>query len=71
MPGRPVQFRTTKNFLRSFSLSSLEELPELPTQSQEGSQMAMELEASLARLREAEVLEENGSQPPEAPAEGA
>ena len=71
VPGRPVQFRTTKNFLRSFSLSSLEELPELPTQSQEGSQMAMELEASLARLREAEVLEENGSQPPEAPAEGA
>ena len=33
--------------------------------------MTLELEASLARLREAEVLEENGSQPPEAPAEGA
>ena len=69
VPGRPVQFRTTKNFLRSFGLSSLEELPELPNQSQEGSQMTLELEASLARLREAEVLEESEA-PPEPPAEG-
>ena len=69
VPGRPVQFKTTKNFLRSFGLSSLEELPELPNQSQEGSQMTLELEASLARLREAEVLEESTA-PPEVPAEG-
>ena len=69
VPGRPVQFKTTKNFLRSFGLSSLEELPELPNQSQEGSQMTLELEASLARLREAEVLEESEA-PPEPPAEG-
>ena len=68
VPGRPVQFKTTKNFLRSFGLSSLEELPELPNQSQEGSQMTLELEASLARLREAEVLEESEA-PPEPPAE--
>lgn len=54
VPGRPMQFITTKNFLRSFGLSSLEELPELPNQSQEGNQIALELEASLARLREAE-----------------
>ena len=26
VPGRPVQFKTTKNFLRSFGLSSLDEL---------------------------------------------
>ena len=68
VPGRPVQFKTTKNFLRSFGLSSLDELPELPNQSQEGSQMTLELEASLARLREAEVLEESET-PPEPPAE--
>ena len=68
VPGRPVQFKTTKNFLRSFGLSSLDELPELPNQSQEGSQMTLELEASLARLREAEVLEESEA-PPEVPAE--
>ena len=31
-PGRPVMFRTTKNFLRTLGISSLEELPELPSQ---------------------------------------
>lgn len=30
VPGRPVIYRTTKNFLRTFSISSVEELPELP-----------------------------------------
>lgn len=30
-PGRPVLYRTTKSFLRTFGLSSLAELPELPT----------------------------------------
>ena len=54
VPGRPVLFRTTKNFLRSFGLSSLEELPDLPDTSQEGSQMTLELEAAVARLREEE-----------------
>ena len=29
VPGRPVLYRTGVNFLRSFGLSSLEELPEL------------------------------------------
>ena len=64
VPGRPMQFRTTKNFLRSFGLSSLDELPELPNQSQEGSQLTLELEASLARLREAEAGEEATPEPP-------
>lgn len=37
VPGRPMLFRTTDVFLRSFSLSSLSELPALPelTQSEE------------------------------------
>ena len=30
-PGRPVLYRTTKSFLRTFGLTSLEELPELPS----------------------------------------
>lgn len=30
VPGRPRQYRTTKNFLRSFHLHSLDDLPELP-----------------------------------------
>ena len=29
MPGRPIQYRTTPDFLRTFGLSSLEELPEI------------------------------------------
>ena len=62
VPGRPMQFKTTKTFLRSFGLSSLEELPELPTPTQEGSQMTLELEASLARLREAETVEKTGTE---------
>lgn len=30
VPGRPVLYKTTQNFLRTFGISSLEELPELP-----------------------------------------
>ena len=30
VPGRPRLYRTTQNFLRSFHLNSLEELPEMP-----------------------------------------
>ncbi len=29
LPGRPIAYRTTDNFLRSFSLASLEELPKI------------------------------------------
>ncbi len=31
VPGRPVTFRTTANFLRCFKLSSIEDLPPLPS----------------------------------------
>nr|WP_084659346.1 MULTISPECIES: SMC-Scp complex subunit ScpB [unclassified Ruminococcus] len=30
LPGRPVAYKTTDNFLRAFGLSSLDELPPLP-----------------------------------------
>ena len=36
VPGRPILYRTTKNFLRSFHLSSLEDLPEIPGMEAEG-----------------------------------
>ena len=58
VPGRPVLFRTTKNFLRSFGMSTLEELPELPESSQEGAQMTMALENAVAKLQEDEQGEE-------------
>ena len=57
VPGRPMQFRTTKNFLRSFGLTSLADLPELPSATQEGVQMTLELESAIERLQEGETEE--------------
>ena len=36
VPGRPHLYRTTKNFLRAFHLSSLEDLPEIPGMESDG-----------------------------------
>lgn len=36
VPGRPWQYRTTKQFLRSFHLSSLDELPAMPDMGNDG-----------------------------------
>ena len=51
VPGRPILYRTTKNFLRSFSLSSLDELPELPNSTPEDGQITLELQANIEKLR--------------------
>lgn len=51
VPGRPIQYRTTRNFLRSFGLSSLEELPELPSASPEDGQLTLEMQARLEQLQ--------------------
>lgn len=32
IPGKPMQFKTTENFLRCFGISSLSELPALPSE---------------------------------------
>ena len=56
VPGRPILYQTTNNFLRSFGLASLEELPELPEPTKEGEQMKLELESAVSVLR----AEENG-----------
>lgn len=60
VPGRPMQFKTTKTFLRAFGLSSLDDLPELPSGTQEGVQMTLELESAFERLQEAEQAEDEG-----------
>ena len=60
VPGRPMQFRTTKNFLRAFGLSSLDDLPELPSSTQEGVQMTLELENAIERLQESEISQQIG-----------
>lgn len=36
VPGRPILYKTTKDFLRAFGLSSVDELPELPEFDEEG-----------------------------------
>ena len=68
VPGRPIQYRTTKNFLRSFGLANLDELPELPSSTQEDGQMTLELEQALQRLKdqenEGEVGEEDAAEDP-------
>lgn len=51
VPGRPILYRTTQNFLRSFGLSSLEELPELPNSSTEDGQITLEMQAAVERLK--------------------
>ena len=57
VPGRPILYRTTATFLRSFGLSSLEDLPELPAVSPEDGQLTLEMQA---RLRELEARQEAG-----------
>ena len=57
VPGRPMQFKTTKNFLRSFGLASLNDLPELPSATQEEAQLTLQLESALQRLQQAEAEE--------------
>ena len=62
VPGRPIQYRTTKNFLRSFGLANLDELPELPSSTQEDGQMTLELEQALQRLKDQEGEEDGGEE---------
>ena len=52
VPGRPILYRTTQNFLRSFGLKSLEDLPELPDSSPEDGQITLEMQAAIQRLKE-------------------
>lgn len=58
VPGRPIQFRTTKTFLRTFGLSSLAELPELPSTSAEEGQITMEMQSALERMRQEQMAAE-------------
>ena len=52
VPGRPTLLRTTDVFLRTMSVSSLEELPRLPDMS--GGDGVMELQRKIEQLQNAE-----------------
>ena len=59
VPGRPILYRTTPDFLRTFGLRSLDELPEVDlVRLKTGEQLAMEAAA------ETEKAEEAAQQPP-------
>lgn len=53
-PGRPTIFRTTAAFLRTFAVSSLEELPALPDEAE--SEDEQKLASTISKLQEAEEL---------------
>ncbi len=62
VPGRPHLYRTTQDFLRTFGLASLEELPELPDMPREDGQVTMEMQAAVARLlMEQETVEDTSA----------
>lgn len=60
VPGRPIQYRTTKNFLRSFGMSNLDELPELPSSTPEDGQITLEMQSRLEQLQAAQVESDAG-----------
>ena len=50
VPGRPVLYRTTAAFLRTFGITSLDELPELP-ESAEEKDGQLKLQSAIAALQ--------------------
>ena len=59
VPGRPRLYRTTKNFLRSFRLTSLEDLPSLPGMESEGQLQLGDDGTLVDAVSPAENVEEN------------
>ena len=53
VPGRPILYRTTPDFLRTFGLQSLEDLPEITLMSAETAQEAAQMQLELP-LQEAQ-----------------
>ena len=50
VPGRPMLFRTTPVFLRTFGLSTLDELPELPDE-EDPSEGQMSIQSAISALK--------------------
>ncbi|MCM1544905.1 MAG: SMC-Scp complex subunit ScpB [Ruminococcus sp.] len=49
LPGRPLIYGTTANFLRCFCVSSLDELPSLPDKNAENAEKPKEIEENLKK----------------------
>ena len=52
VPGRPILYKTTNNFLRCFGLNGLDDLPPLPDLPREGEQAVQALEQAMEELQE-------------------
>ena len=57
LPGRPLLYGTTENFLRCFSISSLDELPELPQKQANSDENALDKDDSQLSIFENENAE--------------
>ena len=57
LPGRPLLYGTTENFLRCFSISSLDELPPLPQKQQNPDENALDKDDSQLSIFEDENAE--------------
>jgi segregation and condensation protein B len=68
LPGRPLLYGTTENFLRCFSISSLDELPPLPQKQENPDENALDEDDSQLSIFEnenenkSEETENNGSE---------
>ena len=63
VPGRPILYKTTPDFLRTFGLSSLDELPEADlVKLKTGEQLAMEMEAQAEPAEQAPQPEGEAAQ---------
>ena len=61
VPGRPILYRTTQSFLRSFGLKTLDELPELPDVDPEDGQITMDMQAAIQKLKEEQKPQPEGT----------
>ena len=61
VPGRPILYRTTQSFLRSFGLKTLDELPELPDADPEDGQITMDMQAAIQKLKEEQEPQSEGT----------
>ena len=56
VPGRPRLYRTTKQFLRAFHLTSLDDLPEMPDLGGEGQMRLSDTGEVIDPAAEAEIV---------------
>lgn len=70
VPGRPHLYRTTRQFLRAFHLSSLDDLPEMPDLGGEGQMRLNENGEIVDPAQEAEILEADTPQTADFPGDG-